>query len=86
MERPFVERDCSGLLKICLAIGNVHSFFSLDDGEVAVPVDIWIYPPFEEKILEEDQNTRIVRRKAITRGSLIAFLIIIPCLKQGYII
>lgn len=39
---------------------DVHNFFGFDDGEVTVPINIWMYPAFKEEILEEDGNTRII--------------------------
>ncbi|MCL5985195.1 MAG: hypothetical protein M1371_01360 [Actinobacteria bacterium] len=39
---------------------DVHDFFCFDEGERTVPINFWIYPPFKEQVLEEDETTRVV--------------------------
>lgn len=39
---------------------DVHDYFKLDKGLERVAIDDWIFPLFEEQVLEEDEHTKVV--------------------------
>jgi len=40
---------------------DVHAAFNFDKGHRRIPLNTWSYPPFERKVLEENEETQIVR-------------------------
>ena len=45
---------------ICLKDRDVHEFFDLDAGLTRVPIQEWLYPPFEPRVLEETTNNKVI--------------------------
>jgi len=39
---------------------DVHNYFGLDEGMQRVPINEWIFPPFKEKTIEENNTYKII--------------------------